>query len=79
MSSKDATPYVIRRECIQHDNVFVAAIRPIVSPLGYRGFSVRANAPSWRGRRVARNRYRRPNSNSTKMTTTTKPSTPLGA
>jgi len=28
MRSKDATPYVIRRECIQHDSVFVAAIRP---------------------------------------------------
>lgn len=26
--SKDSTPYIIRRECIQHDSVFVAAIRP---------------------------------------------------
>jgi hypothetical protein len=30
MRSKDATPYIIRRECIQHSSVFVAAIRPIV-------------------------------------------------
>ena len=26
MRSKEATPYIIRRECIQHDSVFVAAI-----------------------------------------------------
>lgn len=28
MRSKDATPYIIRSECIQHETVFVAAIRP---------------------------------------------------
>jgi hypothetical protein len=28
MRSKDATPYIIRKECIQHPSVFVAAIRP---------------------------------------------------
>lgn len=28
MRSKDATPYIRRRECIQHPTVFVAAIRP---------------------------------------------------
>src|SRR5262249_7335127 len=27
MRSKAATPYIIRRECIQHETVFVAAIR----------------------------------------------------
>ena len=27
MRSKDATPYIIRKECIQHYSVFVAAIR----------------------------------------------------
>ena len=27
MRSSDATPYVIRSSCIQHDSVFVAAIR----------------------------------------------------
>lgn len=37
LRSKEATPYVIRRECIEHDSVFVAAIRPLKSvakPLG---------------------------------------------
>lgn len=29
LRSKAATPYVIRRDCIQHNSVFVAAIRPI--------------------------------------------------
>jgi hypothetical protein len=28
MRSKAATPYIRRRECIQHDTVFVAAIKP---------------------------------------------------
>jgi len=28
MRSKEATPYICRRECIQHETVFVAAIRP---------------------------------------------------
>jgi hypothetical protein len=28
MRSKDATPYIIRSECIEHDSVFFAAIRP---------------------------------------------------
>ena len=28
MRSKDATPYVKRKRCIQHRSVFVAAIRP---------------------------------------------------
>lgn len=28
MRSKEATPYIIRAECIQHESVFVAAIRP---------------------------------------------------
>jgi hypothetical protein len=28
MRSKEATPYVIRNDCIQHPSVFVAAIRP---------------------------------------------------
>jgi hypothetical protein len=27
MRSKDATPYIVRSECIQHESVFVAAIR----------------------------------------------------
>lgn len=27
MRDKEATPYIVRRECIQHDSVFVAAIR----------------------------------------------------
>lgn len=29
MRSKYSTPYIIRKECIQHDSVFVAAIRPL--------------------------------------------------
>jgi len=29
MRSKDATPFIVRSECIQHDSVFVAAIRPL--------------------------------------------------
>ena len=32
MRSKEATPFIIRRECIQHGSVFVAAIRPL--PMG---------------------------------------------
>ncbi len=28
MRSQEATPFICRRECIQHDSVFVAAIRP---------------------------------------------------
>ena len=28
MQSKDSTPFVIKKLCIQHDSVFVAAIRP---------------------------------------------------
>ena len=28
MRGKDSTPYIIRKECIQHYSVFVAAIRP---------------------------------------------------
>lgn len=28
MRSKEATPYICRSECIQHNSVFVAAIRP---------------------------------------------------
>ena len=28
MRSTAATPYIVRRECIQHESVFVAAIRP---------------------------------------------------
>ena len=28
MRSSKATPYIIRRDCIQHETVFVAAIRP---------------------------------------------------
>ncbi len=28
MRSKDATPYISRKDCIQHDSVFVAAIKP---------------------------------------------------
>lgn len=28
MRSKEATPFIIRSQCIQHDSVFVAAIRP---------------------------------------------------
>ena len=28
MRSRDATPYIVRSESIQHDSVFVAAIRP---------------------------------------------------
>ena len=29
MRSPEATPYIIRSDCIQHDSVFVAAIRPL--------------------------------------------------
>lgn len=29
MRSKGSTPYIIRKECIQHDSVFVAAIRQL--------------------------------------------------
>ena len=29
MRSKESTPYVIKKNCIQHYSVFVAAIRPI--------------------------------------------------
>jgi hypothetical protein len=29
MRNKDATPYIFRKNCIQHDSVFVAAIRPL--------------------------------------------------
>jgi len=28
MRSKEATPFIIRKDCIQHDSVFLAAIRP---------------------------------------------------
>jgi len=28
MRSPDATPYIVRKECIQHRTVFVAAVRP---------------------------------------------------
>jgi hypothetical protein len=28
MRSKDATPFLIRKECIQHHTVFIASIRP---------------------------------------------------
>lgn len=28
MKSKDATPYIVRRDCICHETVFVAAVRP---------------------------------------------------
>lgn len=31
MRSKEATPYIIRRDCIEHSSVFVAAIRPLKS------------------------------------------------
>lgn len=31
MKSPDATPYIIRSQCIQHDSVFVAAIKPMKS------------------------------------------------
>lgn len=34
MRSKDATPYIIRRECIEQSTVFVAAIRPLKSDDG---------------------------------------------
>ena len=27
MRSREATPYIIRRDCVPHDSVFVAAIR----------------------------------------------------
>lgn len=29
MASREATPYILRNQCIQHDSVFVAAIRPL--------------------------------------------------
>lgn len=29
MRSGEATPHIVRRECIQHEAVFVAAIRPL--------------------------------------------------
>jgi hypothetical protein len=28
MRSPEATPYIVRRDCVQHETVFVAAIRP---------------------------------------------------
>lgn len=28
MKGKDATPFILRKNCIQHDSVFVAAIHP---------------------------------------------------
>lgn len=31
MRSRDATPYILRSECIQHESVFVAAIRHLPS------------------------------------------------
>src|SRR5687768_3865388 len=31
MRSRHATPFIIRNECIQHDFVFVAAIKPLSS------------------------------------------------
>jgi hypothetical protein len=31
MRSREATPYIIRRDCVQHDSVFVAAIRQKLS------------------------------------------------
>ncbi|PUA19500.1 hypothetical protein [Glaciimonas sp. PCH181] len=34
MRSKEATPYIIRRECIEQSTVFVAAIRPLKSDDG---------------------------------------------
>ncbi len=33
MRSKEATPYILRDQCIQHDSVFVAAIRPLIRRL----------------------------------------------
>jgi hypothetical protein len=30
MRSKEATPLIVRRDCIQHTSVFVAAIRPVL-------------------------------------------------
>jgi len=30
MRSKEATPYIVRKNCIQHDSVFLAAIRPLI-------------------------------------------------
>jgi len=32
MKSKDATPYIVRGNCIQHESVFLAAIRPLPAP-----------------------------------------------
>lgn len=29
MEKKEATPYIIRRDCIQHPEAFVAAVRPL--------------------------------------------------
>jgi hypothetical protein len=31
MKHKDATPYIIRKNCIQHDTVFVAAIKSLAA------------------------------------------------
>lgn len=33
MRSRDATPYIIRKDCIQHETVFLAAIRPKSAPI----------------------------------------------
>jgi len=41
MRGKEATPFIIRRKCIQHDSVFVAAIKPL-SPAGTSRKSDRA-------------------------------------
>lgn len=43
LGSKEATPYVIRRECIQHDSVFVVAIRALEPGGGYSGSLQSAN------------------------------------
>jgi hypothetical protein len=32
MRSPQATPFIIRAECVQHDSVFVAAIKPATGP-----------------------------------------------
>ena len=44
MRSPEATPYIIRRECIQHDSVFVAAMKPAelvkLAPGGTEGVDV---------------------------------------
>lgn len=47
MRSSDATPYIVRNKCIQHERVFVAAIRPLQSPVLKGGAPNRLQSPAY--------------------------------